>query len=118
MYIKDSIKYKERQDLNQIDESIEHIWIQCQGKNKNKNYLVGVFYQPHPEDKEKLICIQKLYTIPSAITPTWSKTIAIAGDTYIDYNKPSTVLETYKEVLDTYNLKQHVKKPTRQGVKP
>ena len=41
----------------------------------------------------------------------------IAGDTNIDYNKPSTVLETYKEVLDTYNLKQHVKKPTRQGVK-
>ena len=32
-------------------------------------------------------------------------------------NKPSTVLETWKEVLDTYNLKQEVKKPTRQSVK-
>ena len=90
---------------------------ECQGKNKNKNYLIGVFYQPRPEDKEKLIWIQKLDTILSAITTTWNKTIVIAGDTNIDYNKPSTVLETYKEVLDTYNLKQHVKKPTRQGVK-
>ena len=49
---------------------------------------------------------------------SWSKTIVIAGNTNTDYNKLSTVLETYKEVLDTYNLKQHVKKPTRQGVKP
>ena len=29
----------------------------------------------------------------------------------------STVLETWKEILDTYNLKQYAKKPTRQGVK-
>ena len=117
MYIKDTIKYKERQEFSKLDETIEHMWIECQGKNKNKNYLVGVFYQPRPEDKEKLIWIQKLDTILSAITTTWNKTIVIAGDTNIDYNKPSTVLETYKEVLDTYNLKQHVKKPTRQGVK-
>ena len=53
----------------------------------------------------------------SAITTTWNKTIVIAGNANIDYNKPSTTLETYKEVLDTYNLKQHVKKPTRQDVK-
>ena len=93
------------------------MWIECQGKNKNKNYLVGVFYQPRPEDKEKLIWIQKLDTILSAITTTWNKTIAITGDTNIDYNKPSTVLKTDKEVLDTCKLKQHVKKPSRQGVK-
>ena len=55
--------------------------------------------------------------ILSATTSTWNKTIIIGGDTNIDYNKPSTVLETYKEVLDTYNLKQHVKKSTHQSVK-
>ena len=70
MYIKDTIKYKERQDLSKLDETIEHMWIECQGKNKNKNYLVGVSYQPHPEDKEKLVWIQKLDTILSAITTT------------------------------------------------
>ena len=80
MYIKDTIKYKERQDLSKLDETIEYMWIECQGKNKSKNYLVGIFYQPCPEDKEKLIWIQKLDTILSAIT-TWNKIIAIAGDT-------------------------------------
>ena len=117
MYIKDTIKYKERQDLNKLDETIEHTWIECQGKNKNKNFLGCVFYQPRPKDKEKLMWIQKLDTILSAITTVWYKTIVIAGDTNIVYNKPSTVLETYKDVLDTCNLKQHVKKPTLQGVK-
>ena len=29
MYIKDTIKYKERQDLSKIDETIEHMWIEC-----------------------------------------------------------------------------------------
>ena len=70
---------------------------------------MGVFYQPRPEEKERMIWIQKPDMIISAIASTWKKTIVIAEDTCIDYNKPSTVLETYKEVLDTYNLKQHVK---------
>ena len=68
------------------------MWIECQGKNKKKNYLVGVFYQPRSEDKEILIWSQKLGTIPSAITTTWNKTIVIDGDTKIDCNKSSTVL--------------------------
>ena len=59
----------------------------------------------------------KLDTILSAVTAIWDKTIAIAGDTNIDYNKSSAVLETYKEELDTYNLKHYVKKPILQGVK-
>ena len=71
MYIKDTIKYKERQDLSELNETIEHVWIECQGKNKYKDYLVGVFYQTRPEDKEKLIWIQKPHTILSGITTTW-----------------------------------------------
>ena len=47
--------------------------------------------------------------MPSAITTTWNKTIVIARDTNTDFSKPSTVLETYKEVLNMYNLKQLVK---------
>ena len=37
MYIKATIKYKERQGLSKLDETIEHMWIECQWKNKNKN---------------------------------------------------------------------------------
>ena len=57
------------------------------------------------------------YKYQDMISTTWNKTIVIAGDTDADYNKPSTVLETWKEVLETYNLKRDVKKPTRQSVK-
>ena len=71
MYIKDTTKYKEKQDLSELNETIEHVWIECQGKNKYKDYLVGVFYQTRPEDKEKLIWIQKPHTILSGITTTW-----------------------------------------------
>ena len=97
MYIKDTIKHKERQDLSKLDEVIEHMWI---------------------EDQEKLIWNQKLDTIISAITTTWNKTIVIAGDTNIGYNEPSAVFETYKEVHDTYNLKQHVKNELVKVSKP
>ena len=62
MYIKDTIKYKERQDLSKLDETIEYMWIECQGKNKNKNYLVGILEQ-------------------NGTKSTWNKIIAIAGDT-------------------------------------
>ena len=92
------------------------MWIECQVKNKNKNYLVGVFYQPCPEDKEKLKWIQKLHTILSTVTTTRNKTIIISGDTNIDYKKSSAVPEKYKEVIDTCNLKQYVTKPTLQVV--
>ena len=33
LYIKDSIEYKVRHGLNKIDESIEHLWIECKGNN-------------------------------------------------------------------------------------
>ena len=47
MYIKDIIKHKERQDF-ELDKIIEYMWVEYQGKSKN--YLVGAFYQPRPED--------------------------------------------------------------------
>ena len=93
LYIKDSIKYKVRHDLNKIDESIEHLWIECKGNNCNKSYLVAALYQPSSDEKEKLIWIEKLE---------------------IDYLKSSVALKRYKEVIETYNLNstllyQHVK---------
>ena len=84
---------------------------------KKKNYLVGVFYERRPENIEKLKWIQKLNTILTKVTKTWNKTIIIAGDTIIDFNKSSIVFGKYKEVIDTYNLKQHITKPTRRDAK-
>ena len=117
LYIKDSIGYKVRHDLNKIDESIEHLWIECKGNNCNKSYLVAALYQPSSDEKEKLIWIEKLDTLLSIVNSTWNKTIIITGDTNIDYLKPSVALKRYEEVNETYNLKEHITIPTRKGTK-
>jgi DNA-binding sugar fermentation-stimulating protein len=46
IYIREELKYKERSDLVNIEPSMEHIWIEIKGKNKNSTVLLGVFYQP------------------------------------------------------------------------
>ena len=54
LYIKDSIEYKVHHDLNKIDESIEHLWIECKGSNCNKSSLVAALYQPSSDEKKNL----------------------------------------------------------------
>ena len=53
----------------------------------------------------------------SVVNSTLNKTIIITGDTNIDYFKPSVALKRYKDVIETYNLKQHITIPTRKGTK-
>ena len=117
LYIKNSIEYKVHHDFNEIDECIKLLWIECKGKKCNKSYLVAALYQPSSDEKEKLIWIEKLDMLLSAVNSTWNKTIIITGDTNIDYLKPSVALKRYKEVIETYNLKQHITIPTRKGTK-
>ena len=86
LYIKYTVKYKERQDLSKLDESFEHVWRENRGTNKIKIYRVCVFYEPTPEEKEKIKWIQKLDAILSIVT-TWNKNIIVCGDTNIDHKK-------------------------------
>ena len=116
-YIKNSLEYKVHHDFNKIDEFIKLLSIECKGKKCNKSYLVAALYQPSSDEKEKPIWIEKLDMLLSAVNSTWNKTIIITGDTNIDYLKPSVALKRYKEVIETYNLKQHVTIPTRKGTK-
>ena len=60
LYIKDSIEYKVRHDLNKIDESIKYLWIECKRIKCSKSYLVAALYQASSDKKEKLIWIEKL----------------------------------------------------------
>ena len=51
------------------------------------------------------------------VNSTWNKTIIITGDTNVHYLKPSVALKRYKEVIETYKLKQHITIPARKGTK-
>ena len=55
-YIKEHMSVKVRQDLGKIDESIETLWIELRGRNKNTPFLTGAVYQPSSNETEKLVC--------------------------------------------------------------
>ena len=55
-----------------MDESIEILWIEVQGRNKNIPVLIGVVYQPNSNETEKLIWLEKFERILTEINIEWS----------------------------------------------
>ena len=53
IYIRDTIEFKVRSDISKLDDSIEHLWVEIQGKKKNSACLIGVLYQPSSENNKK-----------------------------------------------------------------
>ena len=54
IYVRDTIEFKVRNDILKLDESIEHLWVEIQGRKKNSACLIDVFYQPNSENNKKL----------------------------------------------------------------
>ena len=79
-YIKDKITYKRRQDIINIDNTVEHLWTEVRGTNKNNPYLMGTFYQPTPKDSEKEKWLGKFENIISQILIEWDGFLVLAGD--------------------------------------
>ena len=52
-YVKDHLSFTLRNDIMKMDDSTETIWIEVRGKNKNSAFLIGAFYQPSSDEKEK-----------------------------------------------------------------
>ena len=44
-YIKDSIVFKRRKDIENLQPEFEHTWLEIPGKNKNSKLLLGVLYR-------------------------------------------------------------------------
>ena len=49
------MSFNVRHDLKKIDELIEILWIEVQGRNNNTSVLIGAVYQPSLNETEKLI---------------------------------------------------------------
>jgi len=75
IYIKDTIQFKVRNDITNVNTSIEHLWIEVKGKNKHSSYLIGVFYQPSSEAKHKLEWIGKLDGVLSYVKSIWNSSV-------------------------------------------
>ena len=114
-YIKSNIKAKERKDLDRLDDTIEHKWIEIKGKNKASSVLVGIMYQPSSKPRDKLQWLEKFETLLSQITVLYDGPIVITGDFNIDLLSQSQERTVYEDILSSFNLIQHVKHATRKS---
>ena len=44
-YIKESINFKRRTDIENLESDFEHLWLEFSGKNKNSKFLLGTIYR-------------------------------------------------------------------------
>ena len=72
-----------------MDDSIETISIEVRGKNKNSSFLIGAFYQPSSDGKEKQCCLEKFNRLIAEVYVKWSGMIIIARDFDINLNNDS-----------------------------
>ena len=115
IYTRDMIEFKVRSDISKLDDSIEHLWVEIQGKKKNSACLIVVFYQPSSENNKKLEWIEKLDSVLSIVKSNWNGNIMITGDSNIDLLASTEIQKRYIEVLETYDLNNHISKATRIG---
>ena len=113
MYIRESIKFKKRDDITDKDNTIEHMWMEIKGKHDS--FLLAAMYQPSPALADKRIWLTKLDALLAYVSTIWTGPIIITGDTNIDLLENSEIAHEYKELLANHHLKQHITKPTRHG---
>ena len=84
IYIRDTIEFEVCNDISKYDESIEHLWVEIQGKKKKSARLIGLFYQRSSENNKKIEWIEKLDSVLSIVKSMWNGVIMITGDSNID----------------------------------
>ena len=94
IYIRDTIEFKVRSDISKLDDSIEHLWLEIQGKKK-----LSASYQPSSENNKKLEWIEKLDSVLSIVKSTWNGNIMINGDSNIDL---LALTEIQKRYIDRF----------------
>ena len=115
-YIKESLTYKIRHDLTRNHDSLEVLFIEIQGRNKNTPTVICVAYQPSSNETEKLEWLEKFDHLLADVYTKWEGVLIVTGDFNIDLladQKEST--KRYKDILHSFSLYQHVVKPTRKN---
>ena len=88
-HVKDHPSFTLRNDITKMGDSIETIWIEVCGKNKNSAFLIGAFYQPSSDEKEKQCWLEKFDRLIAEVYVKWNGMIIIAGDFNINLNSDS-----------------------------
>ena len=113
VYIKESIKFKRREDLEKRYPTMEHLWIEIPGRNRHSKLLLGTIYR-----SEAILSysawLDNFNDILSDLSIEWDGMLILSGDINVDLLRPEkSETRKYKEILDSLNLEQLVTKPTR-----
>ena len=114
-YIKDTIKYKRRHDIENLLPELEHLWIEVPGRNRHSKALVGVIYRSRRVLDASWF--ESFETLLAHLTVTWEGMLIITGDTNFDLLKPEdNLVKRYSGILDVFDLQQVIEQPTRRLV--
>ena len=113
VYIKESIKFKRREDLEKRYPTMEHLWIEIPGRNRHSKLLLGTIYR-----SEAILSysawLDNFNDILSDLSIEWDGMLILSDDINVDLLRPEkSETRKYKEILDSLNLEQLVTKPTR-----
>ena len=113
IYIKELIKFKRRTDIESRYLQMEHLWIKVPGRNKNSKALTGTIYRSESQ-MNYADWLQAFDVLLGGITISWDGLLMITGDFNVNLlDQASGMTRQYVNILDSFNLKHHVIKPTR-----
>ena len=105
--------FKRRMDIENVEPDLEHIWLEVDGRNRHSKMLLGVIYRSESMDNFSS-WIEKIENLLSHLTTIWDGLLILTGDMNVDLGKPNaTNAKQYTDTLESFNLHQHVNKPTR-----
>ena len=114
VYIKESVKYKRRINIEAKEPDLEHLWLEFSGRNKNSKLLLGSMYRSN-----KILTptnwLDNVENLLSYLTVSWDGQLLVTGDMNIDLMPgcETSLTNQYIDMLSSLNLRQHVTKPTR-----
>ena len=112
-YLRESINFKRREDIEKLQPEFEHLWLEIPGRNKHSKVLVGVIYR-----STRILSTQdwleRLESLLGFINATWDGLLVLTGDINIDMlSQENHITKDYQSLLDMFDLKQMIDKPTR-----
>ena len=104
---------KRRKDIEKLKPELENLWLEIEGKNKHSKLLLGVIYR-----STRILSAQAWFnnieSLLSHLSVNWDGLLILTGDMNIDLlQEKNQIVRQYDELLQSLNLHQHVKKPTR-----
>jgi hypothetical protein len=112
-YISNSIKYKRRKDIENLQPNMEQLWFEVPGRNKHSKALIGVIYRSE-RIQSSSDWLDSFESLLGHLTVSWDGLLLVTGDINIDLLKPNDPLsKMYQSILEIFGLTQHVTKPTR-----